>query len=181
MPPSKFDSELPKVETFDRAYVEELRSENKTWRSKMVAERSQREAAEREATDAKAAAVAAKTAAETEATTKITAAEQRTNERVIRAELKVAAQKAGMIDLDGLKLADVSKVTLEDDGVTVKGADELMVALKESKPYLFGTPNKGTSNTNPPPPPGDTQPKKAKDMTPDERAAYLQEHKKKFG
>ena len=31
-------------------------------------------------------------------------------------ELKVAAQKAGLIDLDALKLADVSKVTLEDDG-----------------------------------------------------------------
>jgi len=113
-------------------------------------------------------------------TEKTTAAEQRANERVIRAELKVAAQKAGMIDLDGLKLADVSKVTLEADG-TVKGADELMTALKEAKPYLFGNATKGSSNPNPPPPPGDTQPKKAKDMTEAERAAFLQEHKRKFG
>jgi hypothetical protein len=42
-----------------------------------------------------------------------------------------------MIDLDWLKLVDMTKVTLEPDG-TVKGADELMTALKEAKPYLFG-------------------------------------------
>jgi hypothetical protein len=180
LPPSKFDAELPKVETFGREYVEELRSENKTWRGKMVAERQSRETAEKDRDDAIAAAKAAKETADREVTEKTTAAEQRANERVIRAELKVAAQKAGMIDLDGLKLADVSKVTLEADG-TVKGADELMTALKEAKPYLFGNATKGSSNPNPPPPPGDTQPKKAKDMTEAERAAFLQEHKRKFG
>jgi hypothetical protein len=55
----------------------------------------------------------------------------------LAAALKGAAQKARMIDLDWLKLVDMSKVTLEDDG-SVKGADELMAALKEAKPYLFG-------------------------------------------
>lgn len=180
LPPSKFDSEPPKVETFGREYVEELRGENKTWRGKLVAERQQREATEKERDDAIAAAKAAKEAAEREVTEKTTAAEQRANERVIRAELKVAAQKAGMIDLDGLKLADISKVTLEADG-TVKGADELMTALKEAKPYLFGQVTKGTSSPNPPPTPGDNQPKLAKDMTEAERAAFLAEHKRKFG
>jgi len=82
-----------------------------------------------------------------------------TNERVIRARLEVAAQKAGIIDLDALALADMSKVTLEANG-EVKGAEELMIALKEAKPYLF-------------------QQKKAKDMTPAEREAWWKEHKRR--
>jgi hypothetical protein len=178
LPPSKHDGDLPKQETFDRAYVEELRSENKTWRGKMVSERTARETAERERDEAKAAAKTAKESADAEATGKITEAEKRANERVIRAELKVAAQKAGMVDLDGLKLADLSTVKLKDDG-EVEGADELMVKLKESKPYLFGS-AKGSSNPELPPKPGDTVPKKAKDMTEAEREAFLKDHKKKF-
>jgi hypothetical protein len=180
LPPSKHDADLPKQETFDRPYVEELRSENKTWRGKMVAEREQRVAAEKERDDARAAAEAAKKAAETEATTKVTAAEQRANERVIRAELKVAAQKAGMIDLDVLKLVDLTSVKLTEAG-EVEGADALMTKLKEDKPHFFGNPVKGSSNPNPPPNPGDKNPKMAKDMTQAERDAFLKEHKKKFG
>lgn len=182
LPPSKYDADLPANQaTFDRAYVDELRNENGTWRSKVVTERTARETAERERDEAKKAATDAKKAADKEVTEKITAAEARANERIIRAELKLAAQKAGMIDMDGLKLADVSKVTLEEDG-SVKGADELMVALKEAKPYLFGTVQKGTSNQMPAPKAGDTgAPKMAKDMTADERAAFLRDHKKKFG
>jgi hypothetical protein len=57
--------------------------------------------------------------------------------RNVSEALNVAAQKAGMIDLDALALADLSKVTLQDDG-SVKGADELMSALRAAKPYLFG-------------------------------------------
>ena len=168
-------------ETFSREYVQELRAENKGTRLKAADEQKKREEAEalaKTAADEANAKIAAAEAASKAATEQVT---KDANARVIRAELKVAAQKAGMIDLDGLKLADLSKVTLEDDGVTVKGADELMTALKEAKPYLFGVPNKGTSNTTPPPPPGDTAPKKAKDMTEDERQAFLREHKKKFG
>jgi hypothetical protein len=56
--------------------------------------------------------------------------------------LKVAAQKAGMIDLDGLKLADMSKVTLEDNG-TVKGVDELIAALKERGETIFVSAKEG--------------------------------------
>jgi hypothetical protein len=82
-----------------------------------------------------------------------------TSEERVSAALKAAALKAGMIDLDGLKLADVSKVTLEDDG-TVKGAAELVVALKERWPYLFG--------------------KHARDMTPEEQVTWWKDHKKKF-
>ena len=73
------------------------------------------------------------------------AAQTAADQRIIRAELKAEALKAGMVDLDGLKLADLSKVKLNDAG-EVEGADALMTELKKSKPYLFGTPGT-TSNT----------------------------------
>ena len=47
LPPSKFDADLPHgKETFERPYVEELRSENKMWRLKMVEERQRAEQTE---------------------------------------------------------------------------------------------------------------------------------------
>jgi hypothetical protein len=76
-----------------------------------------------------------------------------------------------MIDLDGLKLADLSTVKLNDAG-EVEGADALMTALKEAKPYLFKPPT-GTSNPNPPPKPGSEGAKAVKDMTKEEYAAAL--------
>jgi hypothetical protein len=99
---------------------------------------------------------------------KLTAAEKAGQERLIRAELKASAVKAGMVDLDGLKLADLSKVKLNAEG-DVEGADELMTEMKKAKPYLFGTPN----SSNPKTPPSNTPPaaKNAKDMTPEEHKA----------
>jgi hypothetical protein len=107
-----------------------------------------------------------------------------------RAGLKVAAQRARLIDLDWLKLVDMTKVTLEDDG-TVKGADELMIALKEAKPYLFGKHARDMSEAEraealaelrkgpaPEPMPID---KTAREMSPAERAAWLREHGRRFG
>jgi hypothetical protein len=47
--------------------------------------------------------------------------------------LKAAAQRAGMIDLDALKLADLTKVKLNDKGEI----DALIGDLKKSKPHLF--------------------------------------------
>lgn len=50
--------------------------------------------------------------------------------------LQAAAQKLGIRDVDYLKLADLSKVTI--DGESVKGAADAVKALKESHPDLFG-------------------------------------------
>ena len=66
------------------------------------------------------------------------------NERVIRAELKAHALKAGIIDLDGLRLADASKLSLSDDGEVV-GADALIATLRQEKPYLFSESRVGVS------------------------------------
>lgn len=143
-------------ETFSREYVRELREESKAYRLK---------AQEIEA--AKQAAEAAAEKARQEATESISKAQAAANERVIRAELKAAAIKAGMIDLDGLKLADLSKVSLSDDG-EVKGAEELMASLKEGKPYLFKQPAVSSAQPGEAPKPETPTPKKATEMTDEE-------------
>lgn len=116
----------PSPETFSREYVSELRNENKSFRLK--AQELEAKAKESEEAATKAA---------TEADAKVSANTQAANDRILRAELKAVALKAGMVDLDGLKLADLSKVKLNDEG-EVEGAEALMTAMKESKPYLFG-------------------------------------------
>ena len=64
--------------------------------------------------------------------------------RVIRSELKAYALKAGIIDLDGLRLADSSKLALNEDGDVV-GAEALIEALRQHKPYLFSDARVGAS------------------------------------
>lgn len=56
--------------------------------------------------------------------------------RVVRAELKAEAVRAGMVDLDGLKLVDTGKVRVDEKGEVV-GADTVMRELKRAKPWLF--------------------------------------------
>lgn len=145
------------AEVFTREYVHELREENKTWRTKNSEAETARKAAEDKAA-----------AAETASNERIKEANSAADKRVIRAELKAAAVKAGMIDLDALALADLSKCKLNDKG-EVEGADELMEALQKGKPYLFADPS--TSSTNKPPPKGETKPKMATEMTDEEYAA----------
>lgn len=102
------------------------------------------------------------------ASERLTASEAAALDRVLRAELKTLAVKEGMVDLDGLKILDLSGVTLDKDGKLV-GADALMEAAKKSKPYLFGAvaSSSGTAKV-----PGATPPvaKSAKDMTAEEYA-----------
>jgi hypothetical protein len=60
-------------------------------------------------------------------------------QRVILAELKVEAMRAGIVDLDGLRFLDITQIHLEEDGRVASGAD-LIVQLKRAKPWLFSTP-----------------------------------------
>jgi hypothetical protein len=59
------------------------------------------------------------------------------HERIVRAELKAEAVRAGMVDLDGLKLLDASRVKVGENG-EVEGAASLMRELRRAKPWLFG-------------------------------------------
>jgi len=59
------------------------------------------------------------------------------NMRLVRAEMKVEAVRAGIIDLDGLRLLDLSDASLNDQG-EVPDAAERIAKLKKTKPWLFG-------------------------------------------
>ena len=101
-------------------------------------------------------------------------AEQEARGRIVRAELKVEAVRAGIVDLDGLKLLDLKKVELTSEGELANAA-ELMAQLRRAKPWLFG----GTSSSSPasPPPAQPPRQKLATEMTDEEyraaRAAIL--------
>lgn len=159
-------------ETFSADYVRELRAENKGLRLKATEMEQRANQAADDAKKAKETADAAVAKAGEDATSAQKAAQKAADDRVIRAELRTAALKAGMVDLDGLKLADLSTVKLTDAG-EVEGAEALMTALKEAKPYLFGEAKTGTTNPNPPPTPKPNTGKKASEMTDDEFAAAM--------
>jgi hypothetical protein len=75
--------------------------------------------------------------------------EASTRTRLIRAELKAEAVRAGMVDLDGLKLVDATSLTLSAEG-EVEGAAVLMAALRRAKPWLFGQASASSSAVPPP-------------------------------
>jgi len=57
-------------------------------------------------------------------------------ERVKFAELKAAALQAGILDLDGLKLFDLSTIDVDESGHII-GAEALFARAKREKPWLF--------------------------------------------
>jgi len=69
--------------------------------------------------------------------------------RLIHADLKAHAIKAGMVDLDGLKLVDLSGIKLNANG-EVEAADRLMSDLRRSKPWLFQGTSSSTTVAAPP-------------------------------
>ncbi len=104
--------------------------------------------------------------------------QQEADNRLLRAELKAEATRAGMIDLDGLKLLDLSAAKLNASG-EVEGASAMMEQLKRAKPWLFG----GASSSSPtmPPPAQPPRQKRAMEMTDAEyRAARAELLKRRF-
>jgi hypothetical protein len=70
------------------------------------------------------------------------------NSRLIFSELKAEAVRAGIIDLDGLKLLDLTKARMADDG-KVPGANEMIESLKQRKPWLFQATSSSTAMSAP--------------------------------
>jgi hypothetical protein len=107
-------------------------------------------------------ATAALAAATKEHGEKLTAADKRAADAEVRVSetlkasaLRIAAKDAGIVDLDGLKLLDTSKVTVGADG-TVAIPAKFFDEAKAAKPYLFavtGAKTGNTSNTGRTPPP----------------------------
>lgn len=93
---------------------------------------------------------------------RLAALEAGLRERLVRAELKAHAVRAGMVDLDGLKLLDASTVKLNDQD-EVEGAAELMREMRRNKPWLFG--GASTSSAATPPASAPPRAKLATEMT----------------
>ncbi len=163
------DGAAPTPNTFSAEYVKELRQENAGYRVR--AQKAESELAESQKVAQTAKEAADKVAKDAEE--RATKAEQAARARIIKAELKAHAIKAGIVDLDGLALADLSAVKLDDKG-EVQGADEAIAALRKSKPYLFvattGSPGRGGDGQ--PPTGGKPAQKRATDMTPEEYTAF---------
>jgi hypothetical protein len=57
--------------------------------------------------------------------------------RLIAASMRTEAVHAGMIDLDGLRLVDLSEVHLDNNDKVI-GGRRIMTELRRNKPWLFG-------------------------------------------
>jgi hypothetical protein len=84
------------------------------------------------------------------------------NRRLIQAELRNQAIRAGIIDLDGLQMADTSGLKIDADG-NVTQAQEVLVNLKKAKPWLFA--NASSSQLKPAPASEPPKVRNAKTMT----------------
>ncbi|WP_164763009.1 phage scaffolding protein [Paenibacillus humicus] len=153
-------------EEFDRIIADRIGRERKKFadyddvKTKLTAfeqaeaERKKAELTDKERADAdKAAAMKRAEDAEAERDKALTAA----NQRLIKAEFKTLAKDAGIRSdalEDAFKLADVSGITVDDEG-NVVGAKDVLDALVAAKPYLVEVTKKeprqigGASNPDP--------------------------------
>jgi hypothetical protein len=88
--------------------------------------------------------------------------------RLVVANLRTEAVRAGMIDLDGLKLIDHSAIRLDDDDKVIDGR-KLMDDLRRNKPWLFAATSSSSAAKAPASQP--VRPKTALEMTDEEYAA----------
>ena len=85
--------------------------------------------------------------------------------QLVRVELKAEAIRAGMIDLDGLKLIEPTSLPLNAAG-ELEGAGDVIQKLKRAKPWLFG--QASSSSAAAPPPSTPPRARLATEMTLDE-------------
>jgi hypothetical protein len=88
--------------------------------------------------------------------------------RLIVANLRTEAVRAGMIDLDGLKLIDLAGIHLDENDRVVSGR-KIMAELRRAKPWLFGAASSSSAAVAPASQP--VRQKTAMDMTDEEYAA----------
>lgn len=88
--------------------------------------------------------------------------EAATTQRILHAELRSHATRAGMVDLDGLRLLDTTALKLTETG-ELEGGARLMADLRRAKPWLFQS---ASSSSPAAPPPNRPQPaKRATEMS----------------
>lgn len=101
---------------------------------------------------------------------------QQAESRLVRAELKAEAIRAGIADPEGLKLVDTSQVKLNESG-EVENAPAVVDHLKQTRPWLFPGSGRTSSTAAPVPPARPPRAKLATEMSEEEwrvaRAALL--------
>jgi len=73
---------------------------------------------------------------------------QKADSGIVKAHLQAEAMRAGMIDLDGLKMLDTSHLSVAEDG-SVQGVAGLMEKVRREKPWLFGKPSTSAAGAAP--------------------------------
>ena len=68
----------------------------------------------------------------------IRVAREEARDRILQAELRTHAIQSGILDLDGLRLANLDALSVNEAG-EVQGAEEVVASLRERKPYLFAS------------------------------------------
>lgn len=112
---------------------------------------------------------------ESQAAERLAASEQRAQARIVQVELRAAALRAGIVDVEALRLADISGLSLGEDG-EVAGVDALLLQMKQAKPYLFAAINSSTPGSAPTP--RSSEGRKATEMS---EAEYRQEKARVLG
>jgi hypothetical protein len=78
-------------------------------------------------------------------------AQAQLTDKLMRAALKTEAIRAGMVDLDGLKLLDLAQIAVDDNGDVVEAA-AVFAKLKRTKPWLFAGAASSSAAANAPRP-----------------------------
>lgn len=141
-------------------YERKLRQEAASWRKK--------------ANEAEAKSTAAQVQYKADAEAHVLANKTTYTERLTRAELKAHALKAGLQDLDTLKLFDISKAMMADDG-SITNADSLIEEWKVAKPHFFGA-SSSTSSTASAPKQSSSEQTKFSEMSEAEQASFRRQH-----
>lgn len=88
--------------------------------------------------------------------------------RLVTAALRTEAVRAGMVDLDGLRLLDTASIALNEDDTVVNGS-QIMQTLRKNKPWLFRAASSSSASVAPGSRP--IRQKSAMEMTDEEYAA----------
>lgn len=152
---------IAKLPAEAQAEIRKLRAESQDRREKLAQEKKNREVAERERDELKASAKQKEEEAERQKmeeegrwkdlaeknAKKVKETEQKYQERTLQAELKVAAQAAGIISPVVAGLIPKDKITFNDAGDPV-GVAEAVEAFKAANPTLFGAVTAETTVTS---------------------------------
>lgn len=146
------DTDEATEKTFDEAAVRELREENAKWRVKNRESSQRAEAAEaklREIEDADKSEADKLREENVRLERALLDRDREMVESSIDADIRVAASKAGVIDVDTVaKLVDRAEIEYQDGKVF--GSDKAIKRLLKEKPFL----QKPEQETAPPPSPG---------------------------